>query len=179
MLGLVFLTVLSGIFITQAEVFEELHEVLPVMAMILAGVHVAGVLLATKMHGENYMLSMINGQKKGVAADAIPGARPVAAVLMLVLVFGGWSYFIKGFNRDSAVFTAPGTQWTYQIGEAEEKGEKGAGERGERESEEKENSERGAVDPAAQGVKADDQEGAAASSEESEKYTQDDDGDDD
>lgn len=114
------LSVLSGLLITQSEVFEELHEALPVMVMVLVAVHVVGVLLATKMHNEPYALAMITGKKRAQASEAIPHSSPFAAVIMLVLVLGAWFYFIAGFDRNNALFTAPGTQWSYQIGEAEE-----------------------------------------------------------
>lgn len=128
LLALVFFTVLSGIFIAKAEVFEELHEVLPVILMIVSAIHIVGVLLATKMHKENYALSMITGRRKGTAADAISQSHGVAAAVMLVAVLGSWAYFIKGFDRNSALFTAPGTQWSFQVGEPEENENKQGGE---------------------------------------------------
>lgn len=118
-LGLLALTIFTGLMSAQAEIFEEMHESLPVALMVLVGFHVAGVILATKMHGENYVLAMFTGYKKGEPKDAIAHSHPVASVFMLVFVLGSWYYFIKGFDRNKALFTAPGTQWSFQVGEPE------------------------------------------------------------
>ncbi|MEY4616202.1 MAG: hypothetical protein RJB66_1162 [Pseudomonadota bacterium] len=118
------LSVISGILNAQSELFEEIHESLPILVMGLVVVHVTGVILAMKMHNENYVLSMITGYKKAKTTEAISTSSPFSALVMLVLVLGPWIYFIAGFNRESALFTAPGTQWSFQIGEAEaEEGE--------------------------------------------------------
>ncbi len=119
-MGIAAFTVLSGILITKSELFEELHESLPIVIMVLVGVHIAGVLLASVMHKESYLLSMINGTKTGDSNSAIKKHHYFPALLMIGFVGFGWGYFIKGFDRNSAIFTAPGTQWTYQVGEAEE-----------------------------------------------------------
>ena len=113
------LSVVSGILNAQSELFEEIHESLPILVMGLVVVHVIGVMLAMKMHNENYVLGMITGYKKAKSNEAISTSSPLAALVMLVLVLGPCAYFIDGFNRDTALFTAPGTQWTFQIGEPE------------------------------------------------------------
>jgi cytochrome b len=116
-------TVVTGAFITSAEFFEDMHETLPIILMVLVGVHVLGVIFATKMNKENYLLSMITGYKKASEAQGIKSSHFVAALIMLVLVLTPWIYFIKGFDRESSLFKAPGTQWTWQIGDAESKTE--------------------------------------------------------
>jgi cytochrome b len=122
-MGLVALTIVSGLLITQSEFFEEVHESLPIVTMVLVAFHVVGVLLATRMNNENYALSMITGRRRATEPESISSAHPVAAVFMLALVLGGWFYFIKGFDRNKALFTAPGTSWTFQVGEPEDEGE--------------------------------------------------------
>lgn len=123
MLVLIVLTILSGVFVAQAEFLEEFHEVVPVVLMGFVLLHVAGVLKATKLSGENYILAMFTGRKKGEAKDAIANAHIFAALVMLVFVLGIWTYFIQGFDRNKAIFKAPGTQWSLQIGEPEADGE--------------------------------------------------------
>lgn len=118
-LGGVALAVVSGILNAQSELFEELHEIVPVLVMGLVVVHVVGVILAMKMHDENYVLAMVTGQKRAQTNEAIASSSPLAAIVMLLVVIGPWVYFINGFNRDTALFTAPGTQWSFQVGEAE------------------------------------------------------------
>jgi cytochrome b len=112
-------TVLTGILSPQDEIFEDLHENLPIFLMVLVAIHIAGVLLATKVHKENYALAMVTGIKRGTKGDSIPHNSFVALIMMLILVLGSWMYFIKGFDRNTALFTAPGTQWTFQVGDPE------------------------------------------------------------
>ncbi len=128
MLGFIALTVVTGIFNAQNELFEELHESLPFVVLALVGVHVTGVLLATNMHKENYALAMFTGYKKAEKSEAIVHGHPFAAIIMLVLVLGTWYYFIKGFDRNTALFSAPGTNFKFQIGEPEAGGEAEDGE---------------------------------------------------
>ena len=118
-LGGVGLTVISGLLISQAEFFEEAHEILPKIVMIFVVIHIVGVVIATVMHRESYTRAMFTGRKRAAEGDALSHASPIAALAMLVLVLGSWSYFIWGFDRDKALFTAPGTQWTFQVGEPE------------------------------------------------------------
>jgi cytochrome b len=113
------MTLLSGILIPQSEIFEELHESLPIVVMVLVAVHVAGVLLASRVHNINYIRAMVDGRRQAQLEDGIDGSRPIAGIFMLALVLGVWLYFIRGFDRNSAVFTAPGTAWSFQVGEPE------------------------------------------------------------
>ncbi len=67
------------------EWLEELHEGLAVTMLAVAGIHVAGVAVGSLVHGENLVRAMLTGRKAGPADAAIPGARPAAAVLMVLV----------------------------------------------------------------------------------------------
>lgn len=111
------ITVITGILNPQAEIFENLHEFFPFVVLVLVVSHILGVLLASRMHNENYVLSMFTGMKTAKKNESISHSSKWAALIMVMLVFGTWAYFIKGFDRNNALFTAPGTNWTFQIGE--------------------------------------------------------------
>jgi cytochrome b len=68
------------------EWLEELHEVLATTMLAVIVVHVAGVVSGSLLHGENLVRAMLTGHKEGSPDDAIPSARPLAAVVLLVWV---------------------------------------------------------------------------------------------
>ena len=68
------------------EWLEDLHEGLAVTMLTVVFVHVAGVISGSLLHGENLVSSMITGHKQGSPEEAIPSARPLAAIFLLVWV---------------------------------------------------------------------------------------------
>lgn len=69
---------------------EELHEGAANFMLAVVGVHVAGVVLASGLHRENLVRSMLNGRKEGAPAEGIRWSwRPLAG-LLLAAVLGFW-----------------------------------------------------------------------------------------
>lgn len=69
---------------------EDLHEGAANAMLALAGLHVAAVLLASRLHRENLVGAMVSGYKQGTPQDAIRRAWSGVAALMLVAVLGFW-----------------------------------------------------------------------------------------
>lgn len=76
------------------EWLEEAHELLANTLMALVAVHVAGVLLASRLHHENLVAAMFTGCKSVAAGarpeEALRSAWRSVAVLMALAVAGFW-----------------------------------------------------------------------------------------
>src|SRR5574343_134502 len=68
------------------HLLEELHEGLAATMLTVVIVHVAGVISGSVLHGENLVRAMFSGQKSGSADEAIPSARPLAGIILLLWV---------------------------------------------------------------------------------------------
>ncbi|NTV70455.1 MAG: cytochrome B [Azonexaceae bacterium] len=68
------------------EWLEDLHEGLAATMLTVVFIHVAGVISGSLLHGENLVRAMITGRKQGSPEEAIPSARPLAAIFLLVWV---------------------------------------------------------------------------------------------
>lgn len=101
------------------ESAEEIHEVLAWTMVALAGIHVAGIAVATMRTRENVAASMISGVKKGDVLDDIGSARTGSAVLFLVLtaMWSGMLFF--GYDRATGSLTVPVFGTTLQLSETE------------------------------------------------------------
>lgn len=72
------------------HLLEELHEGASNVMLALVGVHVAGVALASWLHRENLVRSMVNGKKEGSPNEGIRRAWCPLAVIILAAVLGFW-----------------------------------------------------------------------------------------
>ncbi|MDO8459242.1 MAG: cytochrome b/b6 domain-containing protein [Burkholderiaceae bacterium] len=69
---------------------EELHEGASNFMLIVVGVHVAGVLVASWLHRENLVRSMVTGKKDGAPHEGIRRAWRPLAIIILLSVLGFW-----------------------------------------------------------------------------------------
>jgi cytochrome b len=72
------------------KALEEVHEAAANIMLALVGLHVAAVLLSSRLHHENLVAAMFSGYKPGRPGDAIRHAWRSVAALMLVAVLGFW-----------------------------------------------------------------------------------------
>jgi cytochrome b len=68
------------------EQVEEVHEVLAIVTLNIALLHIIGVVVASLKHRENLPRSMVTGRKESDEAQGISSARPGAAAVMIVLM---------------------------------------------------------------------------------------------
>ncbi len=95
MLGLTAVIAASGWSIYNdigGDWLEEVHELLGNTLLAVVLVHVAGVLLASRLHHENLVGAMVSGRKVGDPAEGIARAWRGLAALMLVAVIGFWAW---------------------------------------------------------------------------------------
>lgn len=71
------------------EWMGELHEGIASAMLAVVLLHLAGVLVGSLAHRENLVGAMLTGRKLGNAGEAISGARPLAAMLLLVWAAAG------------------------------------------------------------------------------------------
>jgi len=73
---------------------EEWHEALADGMLVVVGLHVSGVLVASFLHRENLTRAMLTGRKRADPSEAIQHAwRPLAAVVLAaVAAWTAWQY---------------------------------------------------------------------------------------
>lgn len=102
----IMLLLLSGIVVTAtgwasynnmgANWVAQLHEGASNFMLVVVGVHLAGVALASWLHHENLVRAMVTGSKSGHSDQGIHGAWRSLGVVMLVAVLGFWLFQWRG-----------------------------------------------------------------------------------
>jgi cytochrome b len=83
------------------KLLEEIHEGASTFMLCVVGIHVLGVAVASRVHGENLVRAMLDGMKAGAPSEGIARAWwPLAAVIVLA-VFGFW--WLQWFNAPARV----------------------------------------------------------------------------
>jgi len=65
------------------EWLEEAHDVLSYTMLGIVGVHVAGVVVSSRLHRENLVRSMLTGYKQGRSSEAIASNKKYWIILLL------------------------------------------------------------------------------------------------
>ena len=69
---------------------EEVHEVVGNAMLVLVGVHLAGVAVASYLHRENLPRAMVTGVKQGQPSQGIARAWWQVALVLLLAVAAFW-----------------------------------------------------------------------------------------
>lgn len=100
------------------EAFEDIHEIFANTFLIVIIMHVVGIIVHTIRHKEMIGLSMITGQKEGIASsDVINSSRWQVGILFLALFLSFNFYISKNLNLETKTLTFFGK--TLQLGEHE------------------------------------------------------------
>ncbi len=93
LLGLAAVTVAFG-WATYNELggewLAQVHETAGNLMLAAVGVHVAGVVAGSWMHGENLVRAMFTGRKEGRPGEGIRRAWGALAALLMAVVLGYW-----------------------------------------------------------------------------------------
>lgn len=118
LLALLLALAVTGFMMGQGnEALKDVHEILAWTTVGVVVVHVLGVAFHTIRHRENITASMFHGRKRADASDAISSARPIAAVLFLIIA-GGWAAgLFRNYNPATQTTTLPLIGTSLQLGE--------------------------------------------------------------
>lgn len=100
------------------EAFEDLHELLANGLIVVAILHIAGIVLHTLRHQEVIAFSMIDGKKVGIPAnEVIPSAQYGFGVLMTGLAVVFSLHLVNNFDAQTGTLRLMGS--TLQLADTE------------------------------------------------------------
>lgn len=104
------------------ELFEDVHELLANTFIVIAVLHISGVLLHSARHRDTIALSMVDGKKElSGNEEAIASSKPLAGIILVALIFSASIYIYKNFNPQNKTLSLLGN--TLQLGEQEHENE--------------------------------------------------------
>lgn len=105
----------------DAEAYEDVHELLANAFLIVALLHIAGVIFHAVRHRDGLPLSMVDGKKQQIPdEEAILRTRPLVALLFILIVAGSATALARNYDAATQQLDLFGT--TLQLGETEDEG---------------------------------------------------------
>lgn len=131
MLALVIALGVTGVLMGMGvKGWKDAHELCAYALVGVAVVHVLGVAFHTLRHRENITASMIHGRKDADPASAIASARPLAAIVFL-LITGAWVVgLVRNYDPATQRTTVPLWGAALQLGEGAHESNERSGDRG-------------------------------------------------
>ncbi|MCB0351639.1 MAG: cytochrome b/b6 domain-containing protein, partial [Bdellovibrionales bacterium] len=81
------------------ETFEDIHEIFANGLLVVALLHIAGVLLHSLRHRDGIIMTMYHGAKSDIStAESISKTRPAVALLFIVLVAAFATQLARNFD---------------------------------------------------------------------------------
>lgn len=74
---------------------EEAHELFSELMLVVVGIHVVGVIVASLAHRENLLRAMITGYKQGEPVQGIQRKRLIVALVLLAAMAGFWGVWLN------------------------------------------------------------------------------------
>lgn len=106
------------------EEVKKFHEFFATALMITVSAHILGIIVHTIRKKENITAGMIHGKKAVEEKDSIPSAKPIIAILF-VLITLAWGYGVfSNYNAATGVAKLPVIGTSLQIGEDEKEEKK-------------------------------------------------------
>jgi len=98
------------------ESLGKAHGAVVHLALFVVLAHLAGIVWHTIRHRENIAWSMVDGNKRGPADQAVPKAHVVAAVLVLALTASWCWVLVRGYDAARGELRLPLTGTTIRLG---------------------------------------------------------------
>ena len=92
------------------EWVEEVHEVVANTFLVVALLHIAGLVLHALRHRDALPASMLTGRKFGVSTEAAVPARGLVALLMLGLLVAGGATLVRAYDPATQALDLFGTR---------------------------------------------------------------------
>ncbi|UOA07287.1 cytochrome b/b6 domain-containing protein [Methylobacter sp. S3L5C] len=83
----------------DSDWLEAFHNLTSTAMLVVVFIHITGVLFSSYFHGENLIIAMITGKKRGRTDQGISTSHPLITMLLLTALIGFWIFAWPGVKR--------------------------------------------------------------------------------